>query len=155
MRSKKTNLLIIMLFATTVLFLTACGSVNKIEKALNEFIDETVESWKENENVNSITISGIQDGLKGKNNDYIIIAAGDKEFEKSALSKIYTTVVEEYDGNTFGVLRPLDKESQINYIMVYDESSKKYYNIEVEYKTVDINGSEKEYPYFSNTTEIE
>ena len=39
--------------------------------------------------------------------------------------------------------------------MVYDESSKKYYNIEVEYKTVDINGSEKEYPYFSNTTEIE
>lgn len=154
MKNKKISVLVIMLFAATIL-LTGCGSKNKIETALNDAMDKTISLWKEKGNVTTVTMSGIQDGLSQQNKSYVIIASGDAEFEKSAVSKIYTIDVEEYKGNAFGLIRAMSKEAKVNYVMIYDAEENKYYNIEIEYKTVSINGEEKEYPYFKNATEIE
>lgn len=152
---KKKILLIAVLFLGATFMLTGCGSTNKLVTALNKVVDNTVESWKEKGNVTTITISGIQGELSNINENYYIIATGNKEFEKSAISTIYTTDIDDYKGVTYGSIRAMLSENDVNYAMVYDSEENAYYNIEISYKTVKINDTEKEYPHFSNASEIE
>ena len=143
-------LLLVMVFV-----LTGCGSTNKLVTALNSVVDDTVKKWKDKGSVTVITISGIQGDLTKINENYYIIATGDKEFERSSLSTLYTTDVEAYKGTTYGTMRAMLSENKVNYVMVYDASTKKYYNIEIDYKTVKINEVKEEYPHFSNASEID
>ena len=150
---KKCKFLVLLL--AVVFVLTGCGSTNKLVTALNSVVDDTVKEWKNKGNVTVITISGIQGDLSKIDGNYNIIATGDKPFERSSLSTIYTTDVEAYSGNTYGTIRAMLSENKINYVMVYDSSTNKYYNIEIDYKTVKINEVKEEYPHFSNASEID
>ena len=152
---KKYKFLILILLLVVTFTVTGCGSTNKLVTALNNVIDDTVKDWKDKGNVTVITISGIQGELTKINENYYIIATGDKEFERSAISTLYTTDVEAYKGTTYGTIRAMLSENKVNYVMVYDSSTDKYYNIDIDYKTIKINEAKEEYPHFSNASEID
>jgi len=56
--------------------------------------------------------------------------------------------------STFSNTRMLEGNMSVFYCLVLDKNANKYYNIEITYKTKEINGIGKDYPYFGNEEEL-
>ena len=145
------KILSILLIGIILIGVTGCGSSTGVSKELNKVVDVSVSEWKEKDYAHTFTMSDIQSNL---GNDLVIIASGDKEFTKGVTNTSYTESIKDYSGSTYSNTRMLEKDMNVNHCLVLDKSSNKYYDVEIIYKTIDLNGSEKEYPYFQNDKEL-
>ena len=148
MKKKLLSILLIGLFAIT---LTACGeSSSEISSKMNEIVKSSVYTWDKDGYAHTFSLSDIQNSLNSKGYKYTIIASGDIEFTSAPDAKKYTENLDNYSGTLYSNGRMMEKDMNINYCLVLDQESGKYYNIKISYKTHNLNGSEKEYPYFEN-----
>lgn len=158
MRNKIFSILIIAIMLVGMLFiLTGCGNndTNNIVKDLNNTIDEEISIWKEKGYGATLSIYYIQNSLDKKGLNYTIVTSGDKEFtSKPSFTEYKEKDIPNYDGNSYGNMRMMLEEQNIKYIICYDKTLQKYYDIEVNYEKVDLNGAKKEYPVFSNAKEL-
>ena len=145
------NKILLFIIGIISLTLVGCSSSSNIAKEMNKVVDDSVSKWEEKGYAHTFSLSDIQSDLDGK---YIIIASGDKEFTKAVSNTSYTEKVSDYDGNTYTYTRMMEKDMNVNYCLVLNKDNNKYYNIKITYKTINLNGVEKEYPYFENEKEI-
>lgn len=145
----------IILIGVLLISLTGCGtSKYNISEKLNEIVKSSVDNWDKDGYAHTFSISDIQDSLNKKGYKYIIIASGDKEFTSSVSDSKYTEKLDNYSGKLYSNGRMMEKDMEINYCLILDQESGKYYNIKISYKTYNLNGSEKEYPYFEDEKEV-
>ncbi len=155
MKKKILSLAIIMILLGILFILTGCGSSNNITKDLNDIVNEEVTSWKEKEYARTLSVVSIQNSIDSKKMQYAIVASGDKEFTSTPdFTEYKEDGISNYNGNTYSNMRMLEKDMNVNNIVVYDRTNKKYYNIKVTYEETDLNGSKKEYPVFSDAKEL-
>ncbi|MBP3596498.1 MAG: hypothetical protein J6J60_04040 [Clostridia bacterium] len=147
--------------AIILIILLACltGCVNNtssnIVKDLNDTINEEIAKWQEREYGATLSVYYIQNSLDKKELGYVIVASGDKEFtSKPDFTEYKENDITNYTGNSYDNMRMMLSEQTVNYIIGYDKNLQKYYNIEVTYDKVNLNGAEKEYPVFSNAKEL-
>lgn len=147
--------------AIILIILLACltGCVNNtssnIVKDLNDTINEEIAKWQEREYGATLSVYYIQNSLDKKELGYVIVASGDKEFtSKPDFTEYKENDIPNYEGNSYDNMRMMLSEQTVNYIIGYDKNLQKYYNIEVAYEKVNLNGAEKEYPVFSNAKEL-
>lgn len=148
------KILTITLILFVALLITGCGSSNSITDKLNEIVKESTDKWENQGYSNTFTFSALQSSLDDKNYNYVIIASGDKEFEKAETNKKYSENLANYEGKTYSMNRMLEKELEVNYCLILDKESNKYYNVQITYKTIKLNDVEKEYPYFEKSNEV-
>jgi len=148
MKKKILNLLLVL---GCVFVLVGCGKSNKISTLLNDYVKKEVDTWEEKGYAHTFTLSDIQTGL---DKNYVIIASGDEKFTSSPSNTTYTEKVDNYYGITFSNTRMLEGNMSVFYCLVLDKNANKYYNIEITYKTKEINGIGKDYPYFGNEEEL-
>ena len=149
--------LIIVMFVGILFSLTGCGTStsSNIVKDLNNTINEEIAKWQEKGYGATLSVYYIQNSLDKKELSYTIVASGDKGFtSKPDFTEYKEKDIPNYDGNSYGNMRMMLEEQTVNYIIGYDKNSQKYYNIEVAYEKVNLNGAEKEYPVFSNAKEL-
>lgn len=117
------KIILLTLIAISVL-LTGCGnSSNKILDALNNASDEIIKEWNDNDSHSEFFISKIQDHLE----DYTIIASGDREYTQATNDTKYTTQI--IGSGNFSNQKIMDSDSEVKYILVYDNGNKRYYNL--------------------------
>lgn len=151
MKNKIVVISILAILGLMLIVLTGCGSSsNSITDKLNEIVKSSVDTWQEKEYAHTFTMSDLQSSLNDKGYKYIIIACGDSEFTNATTEKKFTENPSNYSGNAYSNTRGLESELTVNYCLVLDTEAQKYYNIEITYKTTQINGTDKEYPYFQN-----
>lgn len=149
--------LVIVMLAGMLFCLTGCGNStsSNIVKDLNDTIKEEIAKWQEREYGATLSVYYIQNSLDKKELKYVIVASGDKEFtSKPDFTEYKENDIPNYDGNSYGNMRMMLEEQTIKHIIGYDKNLDKYYNIEVNYEKVNLNGAEKEYPIFSNAKEL-
>lgn len=163
MKKKIFNLVLIITMMVGVLFILAgCGSKdsntsksNNIVKDLNNIVNEETSKWKDRGYGATLSVYYIQNNIDKKDLGYIIVASGDEEFTSAPdFTKYKENQIPNYDGKSYSNMRMLEKDMKVNYFVVYEEKTEKYYNIEVNYEKVDLNGAKKEYPVFSNAKEL-
>lgn len=150
-------ILIFIMLGGMLVLLTGCGNSNSsnIVKDLNNTINEEIAKWQEREYGATLSVYYIQNSLDKKELSYTIVASGDKEFtSKPNFIEYKEKDIPNYEGNSYGNMRMMLEEQNVKYIIGYDKTSQKYYNIEVNYEKVNLNGTEKEYPVFSNAKEL-
>lgn len=151
----KKRIISILLIGVLIIGITGCGtSKTNISEKFNEVVNDSVSTWEKDGYAHTFSISDIQDSLNKKGYKYTIIASGDKEFTSSTSDSKYTEKLNNYYGKLYSNGRMMEKDMEVNYCLVLDQESGKYYNIKISYKTVNLNGSEKEYPYFENEEEV-
>lgn len=154
MKNKIVAISIIAILGLMMIALTGCGSSsNNIANILNEIVKSSVDTWPE-KGAHTFTMSDLQDTLNNKGYKFTIIACGDSKFTKATTEKKFTENPSNYSGNAYSNTRGLESELTFNYCLVLDTKTQKYYNLEITYKTTQINGTNKEYPYFQNVKEI-
>ena len=158
MKNKTLSLVLIFVMLIGMLFILAgCGSSssNNIVKDMNDTMAEEIAKWQEREYGATLSVYAFQSDLDKKELGYVIVASGDKEFtSKPDFTEYKEKDIANYDGNSYGNMRMLLTENTVNYFIVYDKNTQKYYNIEVSYAETDLNGAKKEYPVFSNAKEL-
>lgn len=159
MKNKVLGLTLIVIMLTGILFvLTGCSgtnSSNNISENMNIVINEELAKWQDRGYGITFTIFNIQSDLDNKEFGYKIVASGDKEFiSKPDFTEYKENEISGYDGNSYSNMRMLLEEHTVNYFVVLDVNSQKYYNVEVTYAEKDLNGAKKEYPVFSNAKEL-
>lgn len=154
-------LIIITMLIGTMVILTGCANdsnsdknSNKIVDTLNEIVKSSVDSWQEKGYAHTFTMSDIQSSLNSKGYKYVIISCGDSEYTDSTTNTKFTESISNYSGNAYSNTRGLESDLSVKNCLVLDTSSNKYYNIEITYKTIKLNSTDKEYPYFQNAKEI-
>ncbi len=135
-----------------LVILTGCGKADTIVAQLNSEIKEDVAKWQEQGYARTLTMTYLQGGL---DSNYVIVASGDTEFTSSPnITKYQENDVPNYEGNSYSITRMMSKDYDVNYLVVLDRNTGKYYNIKITYENTDLSGVEKEYPVFSDAKEI-
>lgn len=152
MRKKFLIFGIIFVLGIMLFVLTGCGSSsNNIADALNKVVKTSVDTWQEKGYAHTFSMSDIQSSL---DKNYVIIASGDEKFTSKSDKTSYSEDIAGYSGETASNTRMLESDMDVNNCLVLDKSTGKYYNIEITYKTTNLNGTDKEYPYFQNAKEV-
>lgn len=145
------KILSILLISVFAIALVGCEeSSSKISSKLNEIVKSGVDASKKDGFGHTFSISDIQRSLIDEGYKYTFIASGDKEFTTAPDEKKYTENLNGYSGELYSYSRMMEKDMNVNYCIVLDQESGKYYNVKISYKTYDLNGSKKEYPYFED-----
>ncbi len=148
----KKKLLSILLLGVLIIGLTGCGTSSNISEKLNEIVNDSVSKWEKDGYAHTFSFSDIQDSLNKKGYKYTIIASGNKEFTSAVTLTKYSEKLDNYSGNLYSSGRMLEKDMEVNYCLVLDVESGNYYSVSINYKTTDLNGAKKEYPYFEDET---
>jgi len=163
MRKKILNLVLIFTMMMGIIFiLTGCGNKdsntsksNNIVKDLNNIINEETSKWKDRGYGATLSVYYIQNSIDKEDLGYVIVASGDEEFTSAPdFTKYKESNIPNYDGKSYSNMRMLEENMKVSYFVVYEEKTEKYYNIEVNYEEIDLNGAKKEYPVFSNAKEL-
>lgn len=158
MKNRILSIGIILVLIGMMFILTGCGGdkqSNNIVKDLNDTISEDVAKWDERDYATTFTVYNIQSKLKSRNLPYIIVASGNQEFTSAPDFLEYKEKdIPNYSGESYSIMRMLEKNNTVNHFVVYEPVSQKYYDVEVTYETSDINGIAHEYPAFSNAKEL-
>jgi hypothetical protein len=85
---------------------------------------------------------------------YVIVASGDTEFKEAPDSTKYIEKVSDYEGNSYDSFRMMESSTDVNYMVIYDSKTSKYYDVEINYEKTEFNNVEFDYPVFSNAKEI-
>lgn len=152
-------LLFVFLLGGILLVLTGCdkkdedsdSKSNNIANAINDVVQKSVNKWESQGYASTFTLSSIQSSL---DENYVIIASGDMEFTNAPNEKKYSEYISDYTGNSYSNTRMLEKEFNVEHCVVLDVKSKKYYDLQIEYKTKMLNDVEKEYPIFKNAKQL-
>ena len=120
----------IFLLGTIVIGLTACGEkkgdsrFEHIVEQLNHAVDEVVER----NNDKKVTLSRIEDRLSQNLSSARIIGCGEKEFTKDVdlTQTSYRIELKGYDGKIFYNNEELNKNSKVNYCLIYTKDSRVY-----------------------------
>lgn len=139
-----------------IITITGCSNAgNSLVKQLND--DITKMSEKMHPAKTGVYADYLNGSFESDSNPYTIVAAGSDKFTSSygGLTE-YKQYPDGYTGKTISKTTTLDENSGVNYILVYDKSSKKYFNISVKYKDVKIDGVSytDNIPVFSNAVEV-
>ena len=145
-----------LMLAIILITLTGCGSTKStIVEDLNGVVNDEVAEWKAKEYESTLSVYNIQSMLKKKNLQYIIVASGDTEFTKTPeIAEYKEKDIPNYSGKSYDNLRMLEEDMNVKHIVVYENNTQKYYDVEVKYEKADLNGAKKEYPVFSNAKEL-
>lgn len=157
MKNKILSIVIILFLIGMVFVLTGCGNKqsNNIVNELNSVVNEDVAKWQERQYATTFTVFNIQSGLRSKDLQYIIVASGDKEFTSAPDFLEYKEKdIPNYDGTSYSYMRMLEETNTVKHFVVFEPTSKKYYDVEVNYAESKINGIGHEYPVFSNAKEL-
>ena len=157
----KKKILSVLLIGILIIGLTGCGKNNSnnvlnnennsLIETLNNISDNIVSDWKNKGYHYDIAVSIIQNKLNG----YTIIASGDSEFKNAIDKTEYVNKPENYDGNSFHATYVMKSSENVNYFLVLDKNTNKYYNVQIKYKTMKLDDKyEYDYPVFSNATEL-
>ena len=152
MKKKILGVILVVCLFLIMLLLTGCGNGNNIVNQLNNAMQQEITGWKEQGYARTLTIAYLQGCL---DSNYVIVASGETEFISSPeITKYQEGNVPNYDGSSYSITRMMEQAYNVNYMVVLDNSTGKYYNIKISYENTDLNGIEKEYPVFSNANEI-
>ena len=152
MKKKILGVILVVCLFLIMLLLTGCGNGNNIVNQLNNAMQQEITGWKEQGYARTLTIAYLQGCL---DSNYVIVASGETEFISSPeITKYQEGNVPNYDGSSYSITRRMEQAYNVNYMVVLDNSTGKYYNIKISYENTDLNGIEKEYPVFSNANEI-
>lgn len=152
MKKKILGVILVVCLFLIMLLLTGCGNGNNIVNQLNNAMQQEIAGWKEQGYARTLTIAYLQGCL---DSNYVIVASGETEFISSPeITKYQEGNVPNYDGSSYSITRMMEQAYNVNYMVVLDNSTGKYYNIKISYENTDLNGIEKEYPVFSNANEI-
>ena len=157
----KKKILSVLLIGILIIGLTGCGKNNSnnvsnnennsLIEALNNISDNIVSDWKNKGYHYDIAVSIIQNKLNG----YTIIASGDSEFKNAIDKTEYVNKPENYDGNSFHATYVMKSSENVNYFLVLDKNTNKYYNVQIKYETMKLDDKyEYDYPVFSNANEL-
>ena len=157
----KKKIVSVLLIGILLIGLTGCGKNNSnnvsnnennsLIEALNNISDNIVSDWKNKGYHYDIAVSIIQNKLNG----YTIIASGDSEFKNAIDKTEYVNKPENYDGNSFHATYVMKSSENVNYFLVLDKNTNKYYNVQIKYETMKLDDKyEYDYPVFSNATEL-
>lgn len=145
-------ILLVLVLISGLLVLTGCGNGNNIVNQLNNAMQQEIAGWKEQGYARTLTMAYIQGCL---DSNYVIVASGETEFTSSPeITKYQEVDVPNYDGSSYSITRMMEQAYNVNYMVVLDNTTGKYYNIKISYENTDLNGIKKEYPVFSDAKEI-
>ena len=127
----------ILLMGVLVVGLTGCGGkkgdsrFDYIIDQLNNAVDEVVER----NNDKKVTISRMEDRLTQNISSARIIGCGEKEFTKDVdlTQTSYRIELNGYDGKIYYSNGELNKDSKVNYCLVFATNARGYLNVTVGY----------------------
>ena len=127
----------VILMGVLVVGLTGCGEkkgdsrFEHIVDQLNNAVDEVVSRNDDKK----VTISRIEDRLSQNISSARIIGCGEKEFTKDVdlTQRSYRIDLKGYDGKIFYNNEDLNKNSKVNYCLIYTIDSRAYLNVTVNY----------------------
>ena len=127
----------VILMGVLVVGLTGCGEkkgdsrFEHIVDQLNNAVDEVISRNDDKK----VTISRIEDRLSQNISSARIIGCGEKEFTKDVdlTQRSYRIDLKGYDGKIFYNNEDLNKNSKVNYCLIYTIDSRAYLNVTVKY----------------------
>ncbi len=155
MKKKVLIIGIILILAISLVLLTGCGASSNITDTLNNVVSEELAEWQEEGYARSFTMYLIQEALDSKEVGYVIVASGESAFTASpGITEYEEGDVPNYGDSSYSYTRMMEGESAAKNAVIYDSNSGKYYNVEITYEKTELRGVERQYPVFSNATEI-
>lgn len=124
-----------------------------IIEQLNNKVEKYVAEAQEDKRTTVFTMEALQSYL---DSDYVIVASGNTEFTSAPnIIKYKEKNIPNYEGNSYKNNWKLITRTEVNYFVVLDKSTMKYYNIKITYEAININNEQCEYPVLSDAKEIE